>query len=288
MANKGKISVIIPNFNYARFLTETIESVLQQSYRNIELIVVNNGSTDNSLEILAPLKDQIILIDQPNLGQSGARNAGLRKAQGDFIAFLDADDYWIADKLEKQIELIGDDNQLIYSGISRFKDDDRRVRSVVEPAFRGDCSQFFLTCPGVSIVLSGESTALFTRSLLRKVGDFDENLNGAAGWDFFRRCSKYTNFDFVPEPLTHYRLHSSNMSNSSNKTIIDIRKAYTKTFSDENWSVSSKQIRKITRTLEFSFLKTYLREFNFRLAFTSVLKLLKFNPWTDLKTPKSP
>lgn len=288
MANKGKISVIIPNFNYARFLTETIESVLQQSYRNIELIVVNNGSTDNSLEILAPLKDQIILIDQPNLGQSGARNAGLRKAQGDFIAFLDADDYWIADKLEKQVELIGDNNQLIYSGISRFKDDDRRVRSVVEPAFRGDCSQFFLTCPGVSIVLSGESTALFTRSLLRKVGDFDENLNGAAGWDFFRRCSKYTNFDFVPEPLTHYRLHSSNMSNSSNKTIIDIRKAYTKTFSDENWSVSSKQIRKITRTLEFSFLKTYLREFNFRLAFASVLKLLKFNPWTDLKTPKSP
>ena len=69
-----KISVIIPNYNYARYLDQAIQSVMNQTYDNLELIVVNNGSTDNSLEILAKYKHKIRLIDQPNLGQSGARN----------------------------------------------------------------------------------------------------------------------------------------------------------------------------------------------------------------------
>ena len=94
MLNYPLISVIIPNYNYARYLSVAISSVLSQTYPNIEIIVVNNGSTDNSIQVLRQFGSQIILLDQQNLGQSGARNSGLRAAQGDLIAFLDADDFW--------------------------------------------------------------------------------------------------------------------------------------------------------------------------------------------------
>ena len=107
--DSSKVSVIIPNFNYADFVGEAIQSVLKQTYQNTEIIVVNNGSTDNSLEILRSFGDKILIVDQANLGQSGARNAGLAKSTGELIAFLDADDLWEPKKLEKQMILLQSD-----------------------------------------------------------------------------------------------------------------------------------------------------------------------------------
>jgi glycosyltransferase involved in cell wall biosynthesis len=270
-----KISVIIPNYNYARYLEQAIESVLTQSYENVELIIVNNGSTDNSLEVLEKFGDKIHLINQPNLGQSGARNSGLSLSSGELIAFLDADDFWEPNKLEMQISLMNDATQLVYSGISPFKDPgDEKLQSVL-PKYKGSCSKYFIDLPGASIVLSGESTALFSRELLEKVGIFDAELNSTAGWDFFRRCSRLTNFDFVNEPLVNYRLHSSNMSNSNTKVILDMRRAYSKLFEDNDWSISLKKQNSISRSLEWSYLKTYLRVYDIKSAISSGINLLK-------------
>ena len=270
-----KISVIIPNFNYARYLDQAIQSVLKQSYDNLELIVVNNGSTDNSLEILEKYEHEIRLINQPNLGQSGARNSGLSLSTGEFIAFLDADDFWEPTKLEIQSTLMNSATQLVYCGISPFKDlENERLQSVL-PKYKGNCANYFIDLPGASIVLSGESTALFSRDLLQNVGLFDTELNSTAGWDFFRRCSRYTNFDFVSEPLVNYRLHSSNMSNSNNKVILDMRRAYSKLFNDKDWSIPKKQEIVIRRTLEWSYLKSYLRTNDFKSTVTSGIRLLK-------------
>lgn len=270
-----KISVIIPNHNYARYLDQAIESVLIQNYKNLELIVVNNGSTDDSLEVLEKYGDKILLINQPNLGQSGARNSGLSLATGELIAFLDADDFWEPNKLRMQILLMNDDTQLVYCGISPFRDlRNEKLRSVL-PKFRGSCSDYFINVPGASIVLSGESTAVFSRELLDKVGFFDTELNSTAGWDFFRRCSRFTNFDFVNEPLVHYRLHSSNMSNSNNPVILDMRKAYSKFLNDESWCIPIRKQISISRTLEWSYFKTYLRSCDLKLALSAGLNLLK-------------
>ena len=274
MAQK-KISVIIPNYNYARYLDQAIESVLVQSYENIELIVVNNGSTDNSLEVLEKYGDKIRLINQPNLGQSGARNSGLSLSSGEFIAFLDADDFWEPNKLEMQISLMNDATQLAYCGISPFKDPGNEKLQILLPKYKGSCTNYFIDLPGASIVLSGESTALFSRELLEKVGIFDAELNSTAGWDFFRRCSRLTNFDFVSEPLVNYRLHSSNMSNSNTKVILDMRRAYSKLFKDIDWSIPMKKQISISRTLEWSYLKTYLRAYDIKSAVSSGINLLK-------------
>ena len=271
--NLKKVSVIIPNYNYARYLPEAVESVLNQSYKPIEIIVVNNGSTDNSLEVLKAFENRFRLIDQSNLGQSGARNSGLNQATGDYIAFLDADDYWHPEKIEKQVKLLRNNTRLVYCGIERFSTAERKISSKVKPIFRGNCSEYFLTEPAVSIVLSGESTAIFSRTLINQVGNFDGNLNSAAGWDFFRRCSRFSDFDFVPESLTYYRVHNANMSNSNMNNIADIRKAYSKLFADNQWEVAEPTQRKILIALEITFLKTYMKELDFKNSLDSLSRL---------------
>ncbi len=275
MIQSKKVSVIIPNYNYARYVGQAIDSVLQQSYRNFEVIVVNNGSTDNSIEILQTFGDKIRLIDQPNLGQSGARNSGLSESRGEYIAFLDADDLWEPTKLEKQIRLMSQYTQLVYCGIAQFGEKAIGAPKVKMPKYNGRCMQFFLEQPGVSIVISGESTALFSRDLLNKVGGFDMELNSTAGWDFFRRCSSNTEFDFVNEPLVNYRLHGHNMSNSHDSVIKDMRLAYSKLFQDNDWPISKSKELKIRRSLEVSFLKTYVKNFNLKSGFASMINLFQ-------------
>ena len=275
MDQSKKISVIIPNYNYARYLDQAIQSVLRQTYKNLEVIVVNNGSTDDSLTVLAKYNQSIHIIDQPNLGQSGARNSGLSLSSGEYIAFLDADDFWEPQKLEKQSKLLNKDSQLVYCGITPFKYPENEKLPSVLPKYKGKCSSYFVDHPGASIVLSGESTALFSRDLLLEVGTFDAELNSTAGWDFFRRCSLFTSFDFVSEPLVNYRLHASNMSNSNVKVVLDMRRAYSKLFNDEDWSISQKKVLDTKRALEWSFFKTFLRSYQLKLAAISAIRLLK-------------
>jgi glycosyltransferase involved in cell wall biosynthesis len=255
-----KVSVIIPNYNYAKYVRKAIESVLLQTYSNLEVIVVNNGSTDDSLQVLKEFGEKIELIDQSNLGQSGARNSGLRRSTGDLIAFLDADDFWEPTKLEKQIALINEDVQLVYCGISTFDETITVNTEIALPIYKGNCSSFFLDYPAASVVLSGESTAVFTKLLLEKVGAFDPELNSSAGWDFFRRASAHTNFDFVPAALTYRRAHSENMSNSDAKNILDIRRAYKKLFREQSLMLSRRRVFRTKLGLEWSFVKTYLRK----------------------------
>ena len=254
-----KVSVIIPNYNYAAYVSEAIRSVLAQTYSNIEIIVVNNGSEDNSMEVLSEFGDAIVLINQSNKGQSGARNSGIEKSTGGLIAFLDADDTWEPTKLEKQILLINDATQLIYCGISSFDNESGITLSIHMPKFKGSCTSEFLANPGAAVVLGGESTVLITRELVDKVGKFDTSLSISAGWDFYRRCSLQTNFEFVPEILTNYRMHGENMSLMSRERIGDIRNSFYRLASDKKGSFGLRDLGLGFAKLEWSFLKTFLR-----------------------------
>jgi glycosyltransferase involved in cell wall biosynthesis len=255
----AKISVIIPNYNYAAYISEAIRSVLSQTYSNIEIIVVNNGSEDNSLEILSRFENEIILINQSNKGQSGARNSGIEKSTGDLIAFLDADDIWEPTKLEKQILLINEGTQLVYCGIASFESESGSTLSMDMPVYKGSCALDFLENPGVAVVVGGESTVLITRELIHRVGMFDSRLGISAGWDFYRRCSLQTNFDFVPESLTKYRIHGKNMSLVSSERIVDIRDSFYHMASDKESSFNFGELILGFAKLEWSFVKTFLR-----------------------------
>jgi glycosyltransferase involved in cell wall biosynthesis len=273
MSQLGDVSVIIPNYNYAAYVGQAIESVLAQTYRNFEIIVVNNGSTDNSMGILSKYVDRITLLDQTNLGQSGARNAGLKKSTGDVIAFLDADDFWEPEKLEKQLDCISQTCQLIYCGITHFMKDDSVKSFTRLPLYKGDCREVFVRNPGVGIVLGGESTVVITRDLVNKVGGFDMRLSSSSGWDFYRRCSIHTHFDYVSEPLSNYRIHDNNMSRSTFANVQDIRKSFVFMAQSLDSATKTSTLLNGFVYLELSFVKTFLRQHMYQSLFLEVLKM---------------
>lgn len=106
MTESPLITCIVPVYNGERFVAETVESMLSQTYRPIEVIVVNDGSTDSTPDVLGQFADRINVINQENAGQAAARNRGIEAANGDFIAFLDADDLWLPEKLEMQMKYL--------------------------------------------------------------------------------------------------------------------------------------------------------------------------------------
>lgn len=209
------VSVIIPNFNYAHYLEEAIESVLNQTHPAIEVIVVDDGSTDNSIEIANRYLTRITLVSKTNGGVSSARNVGIANATGSFICFLDADDFWETDKVEMQLKKASEGKTgLVYSGILECDSKLIPLREI-QPIFQGDCEDKYRFRPGSAVAILGTSTALISRDVLDEVGLFDLELNTSADWDFLRRISKITDFGYVSSPLVRYRKHATNMSAGS-------------------------------------------------------------------------
>src|SRR3989304_595361 len=108
-----RVSVIIPTYNTAHYIAPAVESVLGQTYQDTEIIVVDDGSTDNTRTVLTPYMDRIQYIVQDNKGRSEARNRGIHQSQGEFIAFLDADDLWLPDKLSQQVAALDEHEQAV-------------------------------------------------------------------------------------------------------------------------------------------------------------------------------
>lgn len=268
------VSVIIPNYNYGRFLSQTIDSVLNQSHKNLEVIVIDNGSTDNSRDVLESYGQKIRTVFQENQGQSAARNVGLANAKGSLISLLDADDYWETTKVEKQLKLLTEESQFVYTAMRRFNNETGETVNVVTPTFDGDCRHAFVQFPSRAVVPGGESSALFSRRLVEEVGFFNPILNSASGRDYFRRCSIHTNFTFVNEALVNIRVHGANMSSNSHRMMEDTAKAYDALFSDPEWKSFFPERRKCLMKLQWSFLKTNLKGRNFAQSLLNFSKMV--------------
>ena len=211
-SNTPLVSVIIPNYNYGQFLEETIESVLNQTYKNTEIFVIDNESTDNSLIVAANYADEITIVSKEHGGVSSARNLGLSLARGDYICFLDSDDTWVKDKLEKQIEVaLTSQADIVYSGIN-LCDEHLNVQDVLFPEYRGNCYEYYFKNPTRAIVLLGCSNALIRSSKIELVGNFREYLHHSADWDIFRRLSLDSKVEWVATPQVNYRRHQRSMS----------------------------------------------------------------------------
>jgi len=271
------ISIIIPNHNYARYLSTTIESVLKQSIGNLDLIIVDNGSTDNSREVITSYGRELTAIYQDNLGQASSRNTGLTHAKGELIAFLDADDYWEPEKLEMQLEKLDEEYQFIYTGLRQFDSDTGLSLNSIKPRFKDDCKLAYLKFPTTAIVPAGESSVLMTRALVTKVGTFNEKLNSATGRDFFRRCSNFTKFGYVDAELVNYRIHSKNMSDNRKQMMQDTKLAYELLFADPQWEFASKYRRSCLTKLQWSHLKTNIKIRDFYGAVGNISKIASAN-----------
>ena len=205
----GLISIIMPCFNAEHYLHETVNCVLSQTYSNLELLIVDDGSTDASRNILSELlksDHRLRVFYQQNSGPYPARNLALKHAKGDFIAFLDADDYWTADCLEKLYQaLIGANADLSYCGWQNVIENGQDGIPFVPPTYeQGNIHEAFLrSCPWPI------HAALTRRSIVDNVGGFSTRCFSAMDYDFWIRLSAVTqNIVCVPEVLSFYRWHN--------------------------------------------------------------------------------
>ncbi len=202
--NMPIISVIIPAFNAEKTIKETIESVLSQTFTDFELIVINDGSTDSTLSILDAIEDdRLKVFTYENRGVSISRNCGIEVATGDFIAFLDADDLWTAEKLELQLQALSTNPQagLAYSWVDRVDQSGQFLRPGGHSTAQGYVYEKLL----LRDFIEGCSSPLIRKSALLTVGNFDTLLTHAEDWDLWLRLAERYQFVVVPRTQVFYR-----------------------------------------------------------------------------------
>jgi len=186
IGKKPQVSVIIPTFNRGWIIKEAIDSVLAQDYKDFELIVVDDGSTDSTSEILAYYENDIKVLFQKNQGVSAARNRGIAKASGQFIAFLDSDDLWLPQKLYTQVEFF---NQMQDALICQTEEVWIRKGIRINPKKRHKKPSGMIFEPSLELCLVSPSAAMIRRSLFDKVGEFDVTLPACEDYDLWLRIS---------------------------------------------------------------------------------------------------
>ncbi len=256
------ISVVIPVYNRGVAIKATIESVLSQTWpqEQLEIIIVDDGSTDDTLSFLQieySNHPHIRLFSQPNAGVACARNKGLNEARGDFIAFLDHDDLWLPQKLEKQVARFraSPTTTLVYCGWQTRNENGPPSNGIIFPTQwpRGAVYRRLLQ----SNFLISASVPLMRTRIIREAGGFAPNAVPNDDWDLWLRLAQTGRFDCVAEPLVLYQQHSAQLSRASQKMIETTRNVF-----QRQHSFVAKNRRfwlpwKIFSTLTMSYQRTF-------------------------------
>ena len=202
------VSVIIHTYNNEKFIAETVESVLNQTYKDYEIIVVDDGSVDGTRDALLPYMHGIRYHYKENGGIASAKNAGISLSQTEFVAFLDHDDLWAPDKLQLQMECFNENPKvgLVYAKYTSFRDG-KELRTKPEKGYSGWIFKELLSKSFIQT-----STVIVKRECLNAVGPFDESFSLGDEYDMFLRISKKFQCGFVDKGLTRYRVHDTNAS----------------------------------------------------------------------------
>lgn len=208
-----KVSVIIPTYNSARYLSEAIDSVLAQSFKDFEILVIDDGSTDETQEVLRRYQSRVHCVRQPNSGVAIARNRGIEQSRGHYISFLDADDTWTASKLERQLAALVESkhHRICYSAFTVVRSDLTPI-GVTRSRRQGDALEDLLLRGNV---VATPSTVMAERALFIAAGGFDPALSQCADWDMWVRLAALSDFLYLDEPLVNYRQHGGNMSRNA-------------------------------------------------------------------------
>ena len=209
------VSIIVTCYNYGEYVAECLKSIQKQTFKDFEVTVVDDGSTDNSIEKIKLFLDdeRFKYIKKKNSGQAKAKNTGIRESRGNYIAFLDADDYWEINKLEKQLPLFSTKRVGVVYSRARYVNaigDHLNIKlsgEFLKPR-RGKVTDYLLMDNFVPF-----SSSIVRRECFFKTSIFDESLKMGIDWDLWLRISTKYQFEFVDEPLLIYRMgHSGQMS----------------------------------------------------------------------------
>jgi len=211
---KTLVSIIIPCYNAEKYIAETIQSVINQTYSNWELIIVNDGSTDNSVTIVNQLLEndnRLQLINKPNSGVSDTRNKGLEVASGELVTFLDADDVWHITNLEKKVKFFtSTDYDVVYSYCQMIDEQSKPIDKILKGENNLKIADFLSLKANYNTAPSG---IVFKKEVLHKIGGFDVNLSNNADQDILiQSLANGFKIGVISEVLWNYRIHPENMS----------------------------------------------------------------------------
>ncbi len=288
MTHDDLISVIIPTYNGSKYLLSTVQSALNQTYRPIEVIVVDDGSTENTAAALKPVMNRITYIRQENRGPAAARNHGILMSKGNYIAFLDHDDIWMPDNLLGKIALLRDNPEcaMVYS-----------YPELIDAAGKSLPQTYHLVCPSGWVFedflhhnrIATFSSTLICRNIFENVGMLDESpeITCCDDYDMWLRITDMHKIIFSPDKTVKYRIHEQNLlknhSLSFNSNIHVFRKAL-----KDCGTVSHLPQKKLSNIVnEHLYIKYSVYAFNFyydmcnyKLARDLLWRCVRLQPYT--------
>jgi len=280
------ISVVIPCFNGETYLADSVDSVLKQSYPNIELIVVDDGSTDNSPVVMAQYADKIITVRQANAGLPAARNSGIKIAKGEFIAFLDADDYWDTDfLLEMHTAIQASDAGIAYCGWQNIGLPGQRGKPFIPPNYEIDPEKIPKLIENARWPVHA---ALVRMSVCNKINGFNPLLKSCEDFAFWIRTATTNKIVLVPKVLAYYRHHGEQMTSNRLRITsyrLRVQQEFLNEFPDIAESLGQKKVQQIIfgNLLQKGYEAYWQRDLDTaRFAFRAVLKSKHFKR-NDLK-----
>jgi glycosyltransferase involved in cell wall biosynthesis len=207
-----RVSILLPTYNRASYLPETIASALAQTFQDFELVIVDDGSTDNTAELVQAIDDpRIKYIRQENCGVSGALNTALRAARGEFVAMLGSDDVWLPQQLRVLVPILDSGPKLgLVSARARAMNEKGELLHPIlgtSLKFPGDALSSMLYSDSICAV-----ACLIRRSFIERVGGFDEGLVANEDWDLWIRMAETSQFAYHDEILAYYRMHDASLT----------------------------------------------------------------------------
>jgi glycosyltransferase involved in cell wall biosynthesis len=279
----SKVSVVMTCYNYGRYLSGAIDSVLKQTYPVFEIILVDDGSTDETEEVVGAYLDdpRLKYVYQNNAGQANAKNTGIKNSSGEFIAFIDADDCWCPEKLEKQMACFKNTEVGVVYCLAKYLNEEGQeifyemTGPYLQPK-RGWVTDWLLFDNFVQF-----SSSVVRKECLDKFGTFDEALKMGIDWDLWLRISTAYTFDFVKEQLFYYRMgHSGQMSKN-----IEIRLQCSDRIM-ENFLVKYPRVvikSVILKANYYTFCNrgNYYREHDKKKSYTYFLQAIRMSPFAQ-------
>ncbi|RMG06219.1 MAG: glycosyltransferase [Cyanobacteria bacterium J055] len=232
------VSVIIPTYNAEKTIQETVSSVLNQTLSDLELIIINDGSTDRTLDVVSTLDDpRLKVFSYPNAGVAISRNRGLSKATGQYISFIDADDLWTPDKLEAQYQALQDNPQasVAYSWTDYVDESGQFLGVCARATNSGNLYQLLL----LADVIGSGSNPLIKAEAIAKVGEFDPAVVPTEDWDMWIRLAEH--FQYVAVPAVHilYRQLPNSGSYNMRKMEVSSLRVLEKVFEKNSESINA-------------------------------------------------
>jgi len=220
------VSVVVPCYNHEYYVEKTIESIINQTYKNIELIVIDDGSKDNSVKVIQELADKydFTFIHRPNKGLSATLNEGIKLSKGKYFCVCASDDYYALDKIEKQVAFMEENNEfgMCYGKVIEFNNESLKKRNKTNYKTGMIFDNLFLqdfSCPAVTVMVK--------QKVFKDIGFFDENL-AIEDWDMWLRIAYSYKIGFLDEYIAYYRLHDNNFHKQSDKIYENQKKILSK------------------------------------------------------------